>query len=860
MDLSGPRRTAKSDRSRQVSVPLRPGACTIVDWAKSAPAEGDSGDEDKGKEMEHGSEAASDGEDTDSSEDGYTSNAAPSVPAAIANDPFFARLLRNAELHEESEREKSRSKRAAKRRAKDVADDMYDLEDPFIDDSELTLMNGHNYAGAQQRKRRRKRGDGNNSESEGQGAETAVAAADGVSRTTVGDGADGHAPDENASAESLDDPDRYDEEDFFVYYGPLNESAEEEEGSSSEKDSFEAPAKGARSRNRQTKKQPAKDTEKNRKKGNGAPNTKSDGGDTTAKKKTQHRRSGSDSAQIPSNGRKAGARSSRKLDQAKSSSTLGITSATAADDRQGYPPIPDRDRAGATGNGKGDKGGSSQNLGAANAVAAGKEEGAGSRPQQPRRAGTPAASAAASSTAMTSDDSKAIAQARMPTAEIEAALAELTRATQNEAFTNRQRFPSSLKPSLRQVCELSMARALEYDREMLALDVPEHRVFAWSTPTDIVGFTTNIYHRLSAILPYNRATVRKIVSKLLGQDLLTWKEQQLKQIEEGLKARVDEQIEKNMGWIPVAVRTGAKDGEDSGGGGGGSQVRWHWTTLSKHVLYQYMVLTLNINELRNSLGQNTGKDGACREQQARKDAYAHLVKLWPGSSMSTYEISRAYSSRKSLIEKQIKKTDGAPVTATTTRTGSETQTPVSGAAAATTATGSDGTQRRTPEHSSPEGTRSAHGTPAASPAGPALSLPPIRYESSALPLGGPPLSPHMQSSSPQPDYSHRSPQFGTYRQSPNHRFDVPANQPSPLQQTLFDSTSAAGHPAQSSSSHRSLDFAESQTNVRYNEQHAPQTTLEGQQHQQHQPQGNDDDYNSPRSSRYSMSVHNLTTP
>ncbi|KAJ2617868.1 hypothetical protein H4S08_000103 [Coemansia sp. RSA 1365] len=856
LNQSPSRSTKDCDRSRQVSVPLRPGACTIVDWAQGALAEGDSEDEDKGKELEHGSEAASDGEGTDSSEEGYTSNAIPSVPAAIANDPFFARLLRNAELHEESEREKGASKRAAKRRAKEIADDMYDLEDPFIDDSELTLMNGHNYGGTQQRKRRRKKGDGNNSESEGRGVGTVVAAADGALRAANGDGENGHAPDENASTESLDDPDRYEEEDFFVYYGPLNES-EEEEGAS-EKESFEAPTKGARSRNRQTKKQPAKETEKGRKKGNGALNTKSDGGDTTSKKKTQHRRSGSDSAQIPSNGRKSGARSSRKLDQAKSASTSGITPANAADDRQHYPPIPDRDRTGVTGNGKSDKTGLSQTLETATVAAKSKEEGGGSKSQQPRRAGTPAASAAVSSNAMTLDDSKAVAQARMPTAEIEAALAELGQATQNEAFTNRQRFPSSLKPSLRQVCELSMARALEYDREMLALDMSEHRVFAWSTPTDIVGFTTNIYHRLSAILPYNRATVRKIVSKLLGQDLLTWKEQQLKQIEEGLKARVDEQIEKNMGWIPVAVRAGAKDGEESSGGGGGSQVRWHWTTLSKHVLFQYMVLTLNINELRNSLGQNTGKDGAYREQQARKDAYARLVKLWPGSSMSTYEISRAYSSRKSLIEKQTKKTDSIPIT-TTARAGGEAQVPVSDTGAVATAN-PDNIQRRTPEHSSPDGTHSLHGTSTESPVDPAAALPPTRYDSSAPLQTSLPLSPYMQSSSPQADFSHRLTQFDTYRQSPSHRFDAPVNQPSPLQKTLYDSASATGFPGQSSSSHRSLDFVEGRTNVHYDKQHTPQLPFEDKQLQQNQQQENEDDLNSPRSSRYSMSVHNLTTP
>ncbi|KAJ1935519.1 hypothetical protein EC988_008461, partial [Linderina pennispora] len=271
-----------------------------------------------------------------------------------------------------------------------------------------------------------------------------------------------------------------------------------------------------------------------------------------------------------------------------------------------------------------------------------------------RAAGAPGAAAGTSNvSSVVIGGDKAEEEAHLPTAEIESALAELAEATQSEAFSNRQRFPSTLKPPLRQVCELSMAQALEHDREVLSLSTSENRVFAWSTPLDVVGFTTGIYHRLSSILPYNRATVRKIVSKLLGRDLLVWKERQLKQLEEGLKARIDEQIDKRLGWIPVGARVPKDTAEDSG-----AQVRWHWTTLSKHILFQYMVLTLNINELRNSLENGSGKDGGgYREQQARKDAYAHLVSLWPGTSMSTYEISRAYSSRKSLLEKQLRKNE-----------------------------------------------------------------------------------------------------------------------------------------------------------------------------------------------------------
>ncbi|KAJ2759459.1 hypothetical protein IWQ57_006548, partial [Coemansia nantahalensis] len=347
-----------------------------------------------------------------------------------------------------------------------------------------------------------------------------------------------------------------------------------------------------------------------------------------------------------------------------------------------------------------------------------------------------------------------------------------------------------------------MAHALEYDRGVLALDSPENKVFAWSTPLDIVGFTADIYHRLADILPYNRATLRKIVSKLLGQDLLTWKERQLKQIEEGLKARVDGQIESNMGWIPVAARASAKEGEESSAGG--SQVRWHWTTLSKHMLYQYMVLTLNINELRNHLGLATGKDGACREQQARKDAYAHLVTLWPGSSMSTYEISRAYSSRKSLLEKQNKKTDSAPAAPQATSDAPATGPPEAEAA-------SSPAPRRTPEPpvvvvataAAAAEPRLTPATSVGSPGQPLAQMFSDKLSHAATHAASPYAHAEHMSSPSRGDYMHRSPQCAGFGGSPGPHFEPP---PPPPRETPAYHNEVGAHFSTPVVPHRNLAY------------------------------------------------------
>ncbi|KAJ2015536.1 hypothetical protein GGI06_003283, partial [Coemansia sp. S85] len=616
-------------------------------------------------------DSGSDGSDSEDAA-GYTSGTS-ALPPAIASDPFFARLLQNSMVHEANEK-KAAKRRAPKRRAADPAEDDYDFDDPFIDDTELTFMGGHSHTKTKQHKKRRKVDDGNATEPEGQGVAVTPGEGAGTANDDSGQPLSSAAGAAGLDASALDDVDRYDEDDFFVYFGLLNETAE-----NTDEDTFEAPAaKKTRVRKRAEKKpnqQPvAKEGAPGRKRANGAAagpkgGSTSDAGAAKRKPeaKSQHRRNGSDSAAnaglIPTNGRKSGARTSRKLDQTKSSGALDGAADSA---KQRRPPVPERDKPTAALTKAASTAMAHLSLADHEGYAADDSAARGAEPDgwaAARRGGTPTVSGGRAQQA--AEAARVESEARMPTREIEAAMEELAQAAKTESFSNRQRFPSALKAPLRLVCELCMARALEYDRLILSLNTPEQTIYAWSTPMDTVGFTTDIYDRIADVLPYNRATTRKIVSKLLGPDLISWKERQLKQIEDGLKLRIDDQIKNGVGWIPVTARAPSKEGAEEGASAapaaataaGGSPVRWHWTTISKHILFQFMLLTLNTNELRSSLDPVGSKDGLYREQQARKDAYAHLAKLWPGSSMPTYEVSRAYSSRKSLLEKQNRKSD-----------------------------------------------------------------------------------------------------------------------------------------------------------------------------------------------------------
>ncbi|KAJ1677138.1 hypothetical protein EV182_006795, partial [Spiromyces aspiralis] len=180
---------------------------------------------------------------------------------------------------------------------------------------------------------------------------------------------------------------------------------------------------------------------------------------------------------------------------------------------------------------------------------------------------------------------------------------------------------------------------------------------------DIAG----TYRALAETLPYNVATVRKLVTKLIGTAAVEWWERRLQQVKDAIGERIKDAIERGEGWVKVNSRSSSahdKEGKklaaaaaasgDEGGEatGQGEQMRWHWTTVCKHLVYQYVTTYLDIFRQRNAIIEGKGSVPAVtKESQARKDAYAHLSTLWPPNKITTYEISRAYSSRKSLLRK-----------------------------------------------------------------------------------------------------------------------------------------------------------------------------------------------------------------
>ncbi|KAJ1719943.1 hypothetical protein LPJ53_005360 [Coemansia erecta] len=281
-----------------------------------------------------------------------------------------------------------------------------------------------------------------------------------------------------------------------------------------------------------------------------------------------------------------------------------------------------------------------------------------------------------------------------------------------------------------------------------------------------------------------------------------------------------------------------------------------------------MVLTLDINELRSQLSQTDSKGGDSKggnpgysKQQARKDAYAHLVNLWPGSSMSTYEISRAYSSRKVLVERQTKKADTLSEQVPVRETPDEHEsTPIPVDSTSATAV-----------HKIPDQPKAG---PSHGGAHPSSAHPPQQEAQQVY------TSPVLMTSPSREQYGHyQSPVADDHtqvalRQSVMSEFD-----------DSYSGRNAHLHPQ----SHRALDFGNQSSSLDQqvrshvysyyagdgNQQRQSQHQYQQQQDQNQQRgttnEGNANDgndaggenenqYASPNSSRYSMSVRNLTSP
>ncbi|OZJ05839.1 hypothetical protein BZG36_00902 [Bifiguratus adelaidae] len=209
-------------------------------------------------------------------------------------------------------------------------------------------------------------------------------------------------------------------------------------------------------------------------------------------------------------------------------------------------------------------------------------------------------------------------------AEMQDVLDRIAEAARHESFAQKSKFPPALKPLV-----------LEAGR----LDIKEKG-------TEEV--TDGLITKIIAILPYNRFTMRKFVTRhILSEDIETT-ERRLEVLYLEAAAKIEHMSAQQN--LDTGVPAVPKD-ESSGKEGGDHVRKFKWDTELKEMMYTIIRSDGKVVHWKNRLNEVLGKPEQVSEQTMRKQLYQKLLTLWPQGVMTSYEISVEYS----LMKRKVKR-------------------------------------------------------------------------------------------------------------------------------------------------------------------------------------------------------------
>ncbi|KAJ1974943.1 hypothetical protein H4R35_003380 [Dimargaris xerosporica] len=325
-------------------------------------------------------------------------------------------------------------------------------------------------------------------------------------------------------------------------------------------------------------------------------------------------------------------------------------------------------------------------------------------------------------------------------------LDQLRDAAQKESFANQRKLPPSLKPILIQLAMATMrdlgadfdnigqlvaahnaptAEAADRDK-----DKPSGDTFAPSPHTPNLAYqvvtrdgqlrellTPEFYATLAQVIPYNKATIRKVIARLTLNERVKLKQQQAQQLfgrlteliapviarlrreqdnstpppipgtqaspatkasgihyllnhpaasEGATRPSVDDSTPSSVPATNAASdpnppikpesdgRSTTPVGLDSNGKlKATTPKRFPWTDTMRQTLWKFVQAEIEVCLLRNELAVLEGKDAVAKESTVRRTAYQKLLGLWPEGWMTSLDISREYGTKKRKMEKQL---------------------------------------------------------------------------------------------------------------------------------------------------------------------------------------------------------------
>ncbi|OMJ18102.1 hypothetical protein AYI70_g5557 [Smittium culicis] len=643
MDLPG------SDFSTQKFFPLKPGGdCVVIYWQDHATSPTASPtkpsflpnhkivDSTQNTAQPNSNQNNSDAELINSESEPEPDQAKLSneqLPDAITKDPFFANLLKNAETYSKNDK----NKKSIKRKAKDVEDD-YDINDPFIDDSELLFMDGHAHSRVQnQRKNKLLLGP--------------------APATTSDNPPDVSLLNEHGNILlDLELLDRPHPSDFFVYYGILEDSEQSSDD--------QTPLQNSIQSNSNT---PAQTNPSNSPQNRFSSNKKS-------LPKPIASKNSSDFIPLSSVFPKNAIKSPQKISKKQN--------------------IPPRDK--------------------------------------PTRNSLNAKLSPNQLKSITSAHTKLL-QSIPPSPELTSSLEYIKSKVQPGIITNKNHFPYVLKSPLRKVCTAAINLTLEYESCILSeLPLPpnltpsespfptdsfsnqqnsnpasitplnlvsssnhteanfgnaptlsktqiaqsnDNRIVSWEAATDLLDISI-VYKSLTSFLPWSKATLRRIIIKLIGKNYQDFKELQLKNIEKCLAKKISESILNSSALSNTSNNPNNQQNSNNSSNHQNNITtsnnkstpnstaenyqKFVWNTVIRQLLFQYIKVYMEINGVNLSpIESENSTQERVKNQKLRRDAYAKLLHLWPNNTMNTSLIGKEYSYKKSAVANRIRKSLGS---------------------------------------------------------------------------------------------------------------------------------------------------------------------------------------------------------
>ncbi|KAI9363014.1 hypothetical protein DFJ73DRAFT_811989 [Zopfochytrium polystomum] len=202
-------------------------------------------------------------------------------------------------------------------------------------------------------------------------------------------------------------------------------------------------------------------------------------------------------------------------------------------------------------------------------------------------------------------------------------------AAAKESFEERKTFPDALKPVL------------------LELGVLAHRNNE---------FSENLFRHLKNSLPYNTFTIKRLLGRLILSDGVRRLRESLEKSYADFRGIVQTLCDQ-QGLEAIAGAQIAKaeicDSADTNVTPDRDRKKFKWSEELRLLLWNLLVQEWELEELFNTVKVIENDPDRGTEATVRKSAYSKLVALWPAGQMTTLEISQQYSAYKRRLASRL---------------------------------------------------------------------------------------------------------------------------------------------------------------------------------------------------------------